>query len=142
MDVRKINDRISVAPQLEPADMAEAARLGFRTIINNRPDGEAGPDQPASADVEAAAKAAGLAFIFMPVVSGSLTMNDVEDFRNALAQAEAPILAYCRTGTRCCNLWALAEAPNGTAADIIEQAAGAGYNLSGLAPTLQQLGAK
>ncbi|MCC2098776.1 MAG: TIGR01244 family phosphatase [Hyphomicrobiales bacterium] len=141
MEVKKINDRISVAPQVSAGDMAEAAAMGFKTVVNNRPDGESA-GQPASSEIEEAAKAAGLAFVYMPVVSGQLTMQDVESFRTMMAGAEAPILAYCRTGTRCCNLWALAEAPNGSAEDIISQAAGAGYNLSGLGPTLQQLGAK
>ncbi|MGE3247702.1 MAG: TIGR01244 family sulfur transferase, partial [Beijerinckiaceae bacterium] len=99
MDVKRINDRISVAPQLSPADMAEAAAMGFKTVVNNRPDGE-GMGQPASADVEAAAKAACLAFVYMPVVSGRLTEQDVEDFAKFLDEAEAPVLAYCRTGTR------------------------------------------
>lgn len=142
MDVRKINETISVAPQLAAADMAEAAKLGFKTIVNNRPDGEGGPGQPASNEVEAAAKAAGLDFIYMPVVSGQINEDNIEDFRQVLAQAKTPVLAFCRTGTRCCNLWALAEAANASAADIVDQAANAGYDLRGLAPVLEARGKK
>lgn len=142
MDVRKINDTISVAPQLSTADMAEAAAQGFKTIVNNRPDGEGGPDQPSATDVGAAAKAAGLAYINMPVVSGQITEDNIADFQKTLASAAKPILAYCRTGTRCTNLWALAEAPNAAAGDIVQQAAGAGYDLRPIAPVLEARGKK
>ncbi len=142
MDVRKINETISVAPQLTASDMAEAAKMGFKTIVNNRPDGEGGPGQPASKDVEAAAKAAGLDFIYMPVVSGQINEDNIADFKKVLAQAKAPVLAFCRTGTRCCNLWALAEAANASTAEIVNQAANAGYDLRGLAPVLEARGKK
>jgi uncharacterized protein (TIGR01244 family) len=142
MDVKKINENISVAPQIMPDDMTAAAAQGFRTIVNNRPDGEGGAGQPASVVVEAAAKAAGLNYIYLPVVSGQITESNISDFQKALAGAEKPVLAYCRTGTRCTNLWALAVAPDMAAADIITQAADAGYDLRGLTPVLQQRGAK
>lgn len=137
MDIKKINDTVSVAPQLSATDMAEAAALGFKTVVNNRPDGEGGPDQPSAADVGAAAKAAGLEFIDMPVVSGQITEDNVADFTKLLANAKTPVLAYCRTGTRCTNLWALAEAANKPPAELIEQAAGAGYDLRAIAPVLE-----
>lgn len=140
MDIRKINEKVSVAGQLNANDMAEAARLGFRTVVNNRPDGEGGSGQPPSADVEAAARAAGMDFIYMPVVSGQISEDNIADFQKVLAQAKTPVLAYCRTGTRCCNLWALAEAPNAAASDIVSMAAGAGYDLRGIAPVLQARG--
>ncbi len=142
MDTRKINDAISVAPQLAAADMAEASALGFKTVVNNRPDGEGGPDQPSSADVGAAAAAAGLDYIYMPVVSGQLTEGNVAEFRKALAEAVKPVLAYCRTGTRCTNLWALAAAPDMAAGEIVQQAADAGYDLRALQPVLEQRASK
>jgi uncharacterized protein (TIGR01244 family) len=142
MDVKKINDTISVSPQMSPADMADAAAQGFKTVINNRPDGEGGPDQPSSEAVAEAARAAGLDYIYMPVVSGQITEANIADFQKALANAQKPVLAFCRTGTRCTNLWALGEAPTGSAAEIVQQAADAGYDLRPLAPVLQQRGAK
>jgi uncharacterized protein (TIGR01244 family) len=141
MDVKKINDTISVSPQMSPADMAEAAAQGFKTVINNRPDGEGGPDQPTSEAVEEAAKAAGLDYIYMPVVSGQISEANIAAFQKALANAQKPVLAYCRTGTRCTNLWALAEAPTGSVSELVQQAADAGYDLRALAPVLQQRGA-
>jgi len=139
MDIRKINDKISVAPQIAASDVAEAARLGFRTIVNNRPDGESW-GQPKAQEIEAAVRQAGLNYIDMPVVSGQITPENVADFAAMLASAEGPVLAFCRTGTRCCNLWALAEAANLPADDIVRQAAAAGYDLRPLAPALEARG--
>ncbi len=88
MDVRKLSDAVSVAPQLSVREIAEAARLGFRTLINNRPDGE---DflQPSARELEAAAREQGLEYHHLPVVSGALTERDVHAFRALLAQARA-----------------------------------------------------
>ena len=128
MDARKITDATSVAPQLGVADFAEIAARGFRTVINNRPDGEEGY-QPAASELEAAARAQGLAFVNMPVVSGQITARNIADFAAALDTVEGPVLAFCRTGTRCANLWALAQAGRADADEILRRAADAGYNL-------------
>ena len=68
-DIRPVTEQFAVAPQLQPSDVAVAARLGYRTLINNRPDGEA-PDQPHSAAMRAAAEAEGLAYVEIPVRGG------------------------------------------------------------------------
>ena len=139
--IKRINARISVAPQIVEADVAEIAAAGFRTLMNNRPDGE-GADQTPDASIRAAAQAAGLNYVYLPVISGQMTPQNVEDFRKVLAEAEAPVLAYCRTGTRCTNLWALAVAGDQSTDEIISSAAGAGYDVSGLAPVIGQLAAQ
>lgn len=136
MDIRKINDAVSVAPQIMADEMAEVARLGFRTVINNRPDGESF-DQPPAAVVEAAAQAAGLVYHYQPVTSGGLTVDDVLHFRELLATADGPVLAFCRSGTRCANLWALAQAGNCNPDEVIAAAADAGYDVRGLRQILQ-----
>ena len=136
MDIRKINDGISVAPQITADELSEVARLGFRTVINNRPDGESF-DQPPASEVEAAARAAGLAYHHQPVTSGGLTVDDVLHFRELLATAEGPVLAFCRSGTRCANLWALAQAGNCNPDEVITAAANAGYDVRGLRQILQ-----
>jgi sulfide:quinone oxidoreductase len=135
MNIRTLTPLISVAPQLSAADMEEAAKRGFRTVIDNRPDNE-GADQPSARDVQAAAERSGLRFHFQPVVSGAITPEDVRAFGKLLAQAEAPVLAYCRTGTRCTMLWALAQAGKMSADEIIATAAKAGYDVSALRPKL------
>lgn len=103
--INALNPDFAVAPQLQPADMAAVAAAGFKSVIINRPDYEAGPDQPTAAAVIAAAKAAGLAVEYQPVVSGGMTTQDVERFSELLNTLPKPILAYCRTGTRCTVLY-------------------------------------
>jgi sulfide:quinone oxidoreductase len=129
MDIRKINDSISVAPQISPDDMTAIAELGFKTVINNRPDGEA-PDQAPAARMEEAARAAGLAYRFVPVISGQLTRDNVDEFAATMADVEGPVLAYCRSGTRSATLWALSQAGKAPADEIVSQAAKAGYDMS------------
>lgn len=99
MDIRTLNDGLSVCPQIAASDMPAIAAAGFRTVICNRPDGE-GEDQPAQKEIAAAAKAAGIAFRYIPVVSGAMTTEDVVAFGAALRAAPAPVLAYCRSGSR------------------------------------------
>lgn len=137
MDVRKLTDTVSVAPQLSVRDIAEAARLGFRTLINNRPDGE-DLGQPSAGELEAAARELGLEYHHQPVVSGALSERDVHAFRELLAQAEQPVLAFCRTGTRCTMLWALAESGSLSADEIITIAASAGYDVSNLRGVIER----
>lgn len=129
----------SVAGQLAPADIEAAAEAGYRVVVNNRPDGEE-PGQPPGAEIEAAAKAAGLAYRAIPV-SGAPTMAAVDEMAEMLAGADGPVIAYCRSGRRSMALWALAQAK--ARADppdeIIRLAEAAGYDLSALRATLDQL---
>lgn len=99
----------AVAPQLRPDDMQAVAQAGYKSVIINRPDFEGGADQPTSADVMAAARAAGLQVEYQPVVSGAMTQQDVERFSQLLDELPAPVLAYCRTGTRCTTLYRAAK---------------------------------
>ena len=138
MDLRKIDDTLSVTPQISIEDVEEAARLGFKTIVANRPDGEE-PGQPSMADMEEAARKNGLDWVYMPVESGNITDQDVERFAPMLRDAKKPVLAFCRSGTRCTILWALTCARSQTPArEIMEKARNAGYDISGLAPRIAQ----
>ncbi|MFO7529198.1 MAG: TIGR01244 family sulfur transferase [Marinobacter sp.] len=137
MDIRKIDDTISVAPQISVEDVAEAARLGFKTLVANRPDHEE-PGQPSMADIEAAAKEHGLEWIYMPVESGNITDDDVDRFAPMIRDAAKPVLAFCRSGTRCTVLWALSAARSNPAPEIFTKARNAGYDISGLAPRMAQ----
>jgi len=137
----RIDDSISVAGQLGEADLAEAASQGFRRVINNRPDGEA-LDQPPGAAIAQAAQAAGLDYVAIPV-AGGFAMPQVEAMAEALASADGPVIAFCRSGTRSTHLWALASAYRGGDPDaIVAAAAAAGYDVGPLLPTLRQLSAK
>jgi uncharacterized protein (TIGR01244 family) len=132
-----ITDSVSVAPQIEPEQVAEAAAQGFRTIVNNRPDGESA-DQPPGASIAAACAAAGLAYVAIPIDHTGFNLEQVDAMVQAMAAG--PVLAFCRSGTRSCNLWALAAAKSGgSPADIVAAAGRGGYNVAGLMPLLKQL---
>lgn len=136
-DIRLVTGRFAVAPQLALEDFALLARDGFRHVINNRPDGEA-PDQPSSAEMEAAARQEGMTYVHAPFVG----QPTAEAVRAALS-ASSKTIAFCRSGTRSVTAWALAQASEGEEArNIIEQAQEAGYNLSQMGGLLRQLGAK
>jgi len=139
--IRPLNDRVAVAPQIAPADVPDIARAGFVAIVNNRPDGEE-PGQPGGEDIRRAAEALGLAYHAIPVTQAGFSHPQLEAMTAALAAADGPVLAYCRSGTRSCNLWALAAARAGRdPALLVAQAAGAGYDLSGIRPMLDTLAA-
>jgi uncharacterized protein (TIGR01244 family) len=129
---RQLDDAITVAGQIQPADVVEAAAAGYRLVINNRPEGEE-PGQPAAADIEAAAKAAGMAYVAIPVDHSGMRRDQVNAMKQALEGAEGPALAFCRSGTRSTFLWALARAELGdTPADLAAKAAAQGYDVSPL----------
>lgn len=109
LPLRQIAADVCVAPQLGPDAMAEAARSGFRSVVNNRPDFEHGPDQPTNADIEAAARAAGLEYRFLPVAGGFQTPEQIDAFADLLSELPRPLLAFCRTGNRSANLFVQAQ---------------------------------
>lgn len=136
MQIRSLIDGFSVSPQLGVGDIALLARQGVRGIINNRPDGEA-PGQPASAELAAAAAAAGIAYRHVPFAGGGIDAAVIAAFADALAELPSPVVAFCRSGTRSATLWALAAARDGRpVADILARAADAGHDLARLAPWL------
>lgn len=110
LPIRAIADTVCVAPQLTPDAMAEVARLGFKSVINNRPDFEHGPDQPANAAVEAAALAAGLQYRHLPVDGGWQSPEEIAAFAVLLKELPAPVLAFCRSGARSTRLYQQAVA--------------------------------
>ena len=106
MNIRKLAEGLYIAPQLTQADAADAAELGIRSVICNRPDGEA-DDQPAFNQVRQWLAEAGIAnTVHQPVVAPAIGGQDTARFQALLNQAEKPVLAYCRTGTRSALLWA------------------------------------
>lgn len=137
MELKRINDDISVAPQISPDDMPAIKAAGFTTVINNRPDGES-PDQPTSNDMQAAAEAAGLNYHYIPLGREGVSPEMVEQERAALEGSNGPVLAFCRSGTRSTTLWALSQAGKLPAQEIVTQAAHAGYEMSHLLGYLSQ----
>ncbi len=135
---RTIDETLLVAGQIAPEDLTAAAAKGVRTIINNRPDGEQ-PGQPGSATIEAAARAAGLGYVHIPVDHSGFSMAQIEAMAAALAEP-GPALAFCRSGTRSTFLWALARGLAGDEpAEIAAKAANAGYDIAPLMPMIESL---
>jgi uncharacterized protein (TIGR01244 family) len=137
LELKRINDDVSVAPQISPDDMPAIRAAGFTTVINNRPDGEA-PDQPTSETMRAAAEAAGLSYHFIPLGRDGVSAQMVDEERAVLEGSEGPVLCYCRSGTRSTTLWALTQAGQMPAHEIVAQAAHAGYEMSHLLGHLSQ----
>jgi sulfide:quinone oxidoreductase len=134
---------VFVGHQLVECDFAELAARGFRSVVNNRPDGEA-PGQLPNRQAHALALRHGLAFRYLPVISANITDDDVVDeFANLINDLPRPILFYCRSGTRCATLWTQVMAQRLDIASALETAAKAGYDLEILRDDLiEQAGAR
>lgn len=141
-EFRRLNENISVSPQLALDDVAEAAAQGFAVIVNNRPDGEE-PSAPQGDAIAAAAAAAGLNYVAIPIGHAGFSEPQVDAMIAAMEQAEGPILAYCRSGTRSTLLWALASAKQGETPDTIARtAAQAGYDVSPIRGMIDMLSSR
>ena len=138
-DFRTLSADYSVAPQITLEDVAEAKAAGFSMIVNNRPDGEE-PEAAQGDEIANAAAAEGVAYAAIPVGHAGVSHPQLDALDAVLAGATGPVLAYCRSGTRSTHLWALTRARAGDDVDaIVEAAAGAGYDLTGLRPMLDAL---
>ncbi len=138
MQIHPLTDQLSVSAQIDADDFTTLAAQGFRSVVNNRPDDEA-PGQPANAVLEAAAQQAGLSWRHIPVLSGQFTEAQVHSFAAALKELPGPVLAFCRSGTRCSALWALQA--EGSVDAVLATTRAAGYDLSMLRPWLERRGA-
>lgn len=140
MKIKTISDQLSVSEQILPAQIAEIAAAGFKSIICNRPDGE-GADQPGFAEIEAQAKSAGLTAVYQPIISGKVGDQDASSFAKLIDALPKPTLAYCRTGTRSTTLWSLAEGARGRPLpDILSAAKVAGFDMNGVARRIASKG--
>jgi uncharacterized protein (TIGR01244 family) len=105
LQIQQVGPDVCVTGQLGPESMAAVAAQGFRSVINNRPDFEAGPTQPTSADIEAAARAAGLAYAFLPVAPAVQRAEEIARMAELVAALPKPVLAFCRSGARSGRLY-------------------------------------
>lgn len=140
MNAKFISPFLSVSAQIQAEDVAEIAALGFKAIINNRPDKES-DDQPPSAALAAEAARHAIVYRELPVVAGKLCESDVKAFAGAMAELRGPVLAFCRTGTRSATLWALCMAERLDVDAILRTVKDAGYDLAALAPRLRETAA-
>ncbi|MEC9343227.1 MAG: TIGR01244 family sulfur transferase [Pseudomonadota bacterium] len=135
--LRQLEANVFVAPQIAETDFAELVSRGFRSVVDNRPDGEADDQMPHDA-AEAAAQMHGLAFRYEPVRNADITEDaHVGAFDAALKELPGPVLFYCRTGTRCTLLWAQARVAELGLAETVRRAEAAGYDLSPILETLR-----
>jgi len=140
LSLSPVDDRVSVSGQLDPKDMKEVAAAGFTAVVNNRPDGEAFFGQSKTADLRAAAEAAGLHFLDLPFSGPRATPDQVRAFANLLAEGDGRIVAFCKSGMRSALLWGAASLANGRPIeDVLRGARAAGQELTGVAEHMMAL---
>jgi uncharacterized protein (TIGR01244 family) len=139
----QINDFLSVAGQISKNDIAELAKSGFATIINQRPDHEE-PGQLTAAEAEAEARKQGLDYRYQPMVTGAITRAQVAEFQKLLLRSPKPVLAHCRSGTRCYLMYAATRAlfDRESPLKLVAQAALKGYDLRVLPSLVERLEAE
>ena len=141
MAIIELTPGYSVSPQIAVEEVPAIAAAGISLVICNRPDDEVPPPLQRKA-LETAVRGAGMDFVYIPVVNGGLTLDQVAEQASAIGAAEGPVLAYCRSGTRSSIVWAMANAGAIDTDTIIATGAKAGYDLGGLRPTLDALAAQ
>lgn len=138
---RKLTQTAYASPQIGLDEVEQARTMGITMIVNNRPEGES-DDQVEGDRIAEAAKAAGIDYVAIPVTHAGFAEHQVNAMAEALAGANGPVLAYCRSGTRSTLLWALAQAKAGADPDqLAQQAADAGYDLSPVRQIMDMLAA-
>jgi uncharacterized protein (TIGR01244 family) len=138
MKIHALSEKFSVGPQVQVGQIQALADAGFDTIICNRPDGESW-GQPKAADIEIAALAAGIKYVAIPISPlDGISSQKIEAAKLAQEQSKSKVYAFCKTGTRSANLWALSQAGNLSTDEIIAAGMQAGYKLQGLRPFLDK----
>jgi sulfide:quinone oxidoreductase len=132
-----IEPDFAVDGQISAGDVAKLAELGFKSIINNRPDDEI-PFQPKSSDIETAAHESGLEFAHIPM-SGNVSPDIISQTQEVLKTLSKPILAYCGSGTRSCAIWCFANVGDRGIDEVLDAARNAGYNLEQIRGMLENL---
>ncbi|SHG63027.1 TIGR01244 family protein [Cognatiyoonia sediminum] len=138
MDIRRLCDSYAVSPQINPEDVTAIKEAGFGTIICNRPDMEIPPSHHAEV-VKAAAENVGLNFVKIPLTHQTMSVELAKEQRAIIDASDEPVFAYCASGTRCSIVWALGQAEDTSADDILNATSAAGYDLGGMRPTLDSL---
>ena len=139
---RPLSESVLASPQIELGDIDAAKAQGVTLIVNNRPDGE-DPSAPQGDEIEAAAKAAGVEYVAIPIGHSGFSEPQVDQMIAALGKTDGKVLAYCRSGTRSTFLWSLAQAKSGeNPEDIAMSAMAAGYDISPIRPMIDMLAAR
>ena len=128
MNVYRLSDTVGVSGQISAELVPQIAAAGYKVLINNRPDGEE-PGQPTSAEIAAAAAAAGLEYHYLPVTAMDFPGGDIDQLADFFDDEDRPVYAFCRTGTRCTNLWVVTREPD-EQDEAAAKARGIGFDLS------------
>ena len=128
MNAYKLSDSLAVSGQISASAVAEIAAAGYKVLINNRPDGEE-QGQPSSAEIAAAAEEAGMEYHYLPVNGLNFPGDHLAEMADLFDDTERPAFAFCRTGTRCSNLWVLSREP-GEREEAAQLASKIGFDLS------------
>ncbi len=140
-DFRRLSDTMLASPQITVEDIAAAKAAGVSLIVNNRPEGES-DDQTPGAEIEKAARDAGIDYLAIPITHAGFSHPQVARLAEALEQTSGTVLGYCRSGTRSTLLWALAKASMGDEPEALAAAAAsAGYDVAPVRPAMDALAA-
>ena len=140
-DFRRLSDTMLASPQITVDDVSAAKVAGVTLIVNNRPERES-EDQAPGSEIEAAARAAGIGYLEIPITHAGFSHPQVTKLAEALTNTDGPVLGYCRTGTRSTLLWALARASLGDDPEQLAAAAAqAGYDVASVRPAMDALAA-
>lgn len=139
---RRLSPAMLVSPQIAPEDLEEAEAEGVKLVVNNRPDGEE-PDAPQSDAIEAAARAKGMDYLYLPITHSGISSTQIDALGTALQSVDGATLGYCRSGTRSTMVWALAQVKLGQSPDDVADAAGAaGYDVTPIRPMMDMIAAR
>ena len=128
MPIFRLTESLSVAAQITPQDIHNLAAQDFTVVVCNRPDGEV-PGQATMDEIEAACNAADLLFVRYPVDAMNFPGPDIEGLGALFDDPNQSVLAYCRTGTRCANLWVTSQTGDAQA-EAMQTAQDIGFDLS------------
>jgi sulfide:quinone oxidoreductase len=137
MDIKPLDDRLSVTAQPGYEDIETLARQGYRTIISNRPRGET-EDQPDMQALKEKAESLGMVWHEIPVKPGEYSSQDIAAFSEALESSPAPTIGFCRTGKRVSHLWAYCQVSERPIEDLMKAGRVAGHDLEPLRADLER----
>jgi len=141
MEIKRVTDTMAVSPQIQPDDIEAIKAAGYKVIINNRPDGEVA-GQPLSNEIEALSVDADIDYHYIPMIPGELRQDMIDELNEVLDNADGPVFAYCRSGTRSITLWSLSQAGKVPTDEIIAAGSANGYDLAPMRPTIEALAAQ
>lgn len=135
----KLSENFAVSPQLTETDFDQLATAGYKTVINNRPNGEEAGQLTATA-AQKIAQENDLNYVHIPVKMPEITKEAVEQFSQAIKENPGPILAHCKTGTRSAILWTITQAQQTDLSldELMQRTAQQGYDLTKMRPLIEQ----